>query len=85
MRRNMSTFDTFVEYEQDKEPIKISKELLEEEGYESTYLSRYNFLSSRGWRHEKGIGWINPRDPSTNYSNIDTAFASQKLYEIMND
>lgn len=52
----------------------IDKSVLEEEGYESTYVRYFNAISDAGWKREKGK-WVSP-DGTLKFDKIELAYKS---------
>ena len=66
-----STFQWWDEYLPGKVKI-INKEVIEDEGYESTYVRYFNALMDAGWKREGGK-WVSPCGEKK-FDRIDKAY-----------
>lgn len=74
-----STFVNWVEYEQG-EPYSVDIATVKAEGYQSTYLTMYNYIRDRGWVRENKK-WISPHN-GLPYKDVTSAYNSQHLKEV---
>jgi len=61
----------------------LTKEELDEEGYQSTYTHMYNLLREKGWIREDGKYWVLPKD-GRKYKRIDDAYKHQLFLMELN-
>lgn len=52
----------------------------EAEGYQSTYVKRFNYLRDRGWTYQFKR-WVSPEPPHQTYGKIELAYGAQQLKE----
>lgn len=78
-----STFDPWVVMDDEQgEAYSVDITTLEKEGYQSTYVQKYNYIRDRGWIRENKK-WIDPRNGNP-YKDVHTATQAQELWEIQN-
>ena len=78
-----STFEPWVNYDDEQsETVSVSVNVLEEEGYQSSYVQKYNYIRDRGWIREDKK-WISPNTGMA-YKDVHKACEAQHLLEIQN-